>query len=278
MKLVELKCKNCGAVLKVESGSTDIHCDHCKANYKLDDEVQHIKYDEMEKAGYDYEKGRIKAREEHKEEKARRKLEEQAAAVRTEKNAKNRKWKIILWIFFFPIMMTVWIWTKSSMSKGAKIALTAAIWIFFIIGANSNSNTQSSELTDNTDNFSLRFEKICDKVKMEYGEEGTVICQDSTAWSSNHDLNPESFPYEYRDINIDVSDTIAYEIRAIKDSSNFDYFKTSYTCDAIYIGDGGCIIGTVGDDLLYSIISYDGSKSAGLEESSNKLQDILSQL
>ena len=74
MKLVELKCKNCGAVLKVESGSTDIHCDHCKANYKLDDEVQHIKYDEMEKAGYDYEKGRIKAREEHKEEKARRKL------------------------------------------------------------------------------------------------------------------------------------------------------------------------------------------------------------
>ena len=56
MKLVELKCKNCGAVLKVKPNTNDIHCDHCKANYKLDDEVQHVKFDDMEKAGYDYEK------------------------------------------------------------------------------------------------------------------------------------------------------------------------------------------------------------------------------
>lgn len=49
MKLVELKCKNCGAVLKVKPNTNDIHCDHCKTNYKLDDGVQHIKYDNMEK-------------------------------------------------------------------------------------------------------------------------------------------------------------------------------------------------------------------------------------
>lgn len=69
MKLVELKCKNCGAVLKVKPNTNDIHCDHCKANYKLDDEVQHIKYDDMEKAGYDYEKGKQKARQEHEQQK-----------------------------------------------------------------------------------------------------------------------------------------------------------------------------------------------------------------
>lgn len=69
MKLVELKCKNCGATLKVKPNSNDIHCEHCKANYKLDDEVQHIKYDDMEKAGYDYEKGKQKARQEHEQRK-----------------------------------------------------------------------------------------------------------------------------------------------------------------------------------------------------------------
>lgn len=69
MKLVELKCKNCGATLKVKPNSNDIHCEHCKANYKLDDEVQHIKYDDMEKAGYDYEKGKQKARQEHEQQK-----------------------------------------------------------------------------------------------------------------------------------------------------------------------------------------------------------------
>ena len=69
MKLLELKCKNCGAALKVKPDTADIHCDHCKANYKLDDEVQHIKYDDMEKAGYDYEKGKQKARQEHEQQK-----------------------------------------------------------------------------------------------------------------------------------------------------------------------------------------------------------------
>lgn len=69
MKLVELKCKNCGAVLKVKPGTNDIHCEHCKANYKLDDEVRHIKFDDVEKAGYDYEKGRQKARQEHEQRK-----------------------------------------------------------------------------------------------------------------------------------------------------------------------------------------------------------------
>lgn len=65
MKLVEMKCKNCGAVLQAKLGTTDIHCDHCKANYKLDDEVKRVKYVDMENAGYEYEKGRLRARIEH---------------------------------------------------------------------------------------------------------------------------------------------------------------------------------------------------------------------
>lgn len=69
MKLLELKCKNCGAALKVKPDTTDIHCTHCKASYKLDDEFQHIKFDDMEKAGYDYERGKQKARQVHEQRK-----------------------------------------------------------------------------------------------------------------------------------------------------------------------------------------------------------------
>ena len=64
MKLVEMKCKNCGATLKVESEQIDIECNYCHAKYKLDDEVQHVKYDDMEQAGYEFEKGKIRARKE----------------------------------------------------------------------------------------------------------------------------------------------------------------------------------------------------------------------
>ncbi len=65
MKLVELECENCGAALKVEEGSNTVNCPYCKATYKIDDEAKHVKYDDMEKSGYEFEKGRIKAQKEH---------------------------------------------------------------------------------------------------------------------------------------------------------------------------------------------------------------------
>ncbi len=65
MKLVELECQNCGAALKIEEGADIVTCPYCNASYKLDDEVKHVKYDDMENSGYEFEKGRIKAQKEH---------------------------------------------------------------------------------------------------------------------------------------------------------------------------------------------------------------------
>ena len=64
MKLVEMKCKNCGAQLKVNIEQKSTYCQFCGAEFQIDDEVQHIKYDDMEQAGYEFEKGRIKAQQE----------------------------------------------------------------------------------------------------------------------------------------------------------------------------------------------------------------------
>ena len=64
MKLVEMKCKNCGAQLKVNLEQKQSYCQFCGAEFHIDDEVQHIKYDDMEQAGYEFEKGRIKAQQE----------------------------------------------------------------------------------------------------------------------------------------------------------------------------------------------------------------------
>ena len=69
MKLVEMKCKNCGNKLKLKPNQIDIDCEYCHAQYKFDDGIQHIKYDDMEQAGYELEKGKIKARTEAKEQK-----------------------------------------------------------------------------------------------------------------------------------------------------------------------------------------------------------------
>ena len=68
MKLIEMKCKNCGAKLKVDSEIKDVHCEFCHSDFKIDDEVKHHKLDDMEKSGYEFEKGRIRAQQENKNE------------------------------------------------------------------------------------------------------------------------------------------------------------------------------------------------------------------
>lgn len=55
MKLVELKCKNCGSLLNVEEGAKEVTCEYCHTKFALDDETQHVKYDNMYESGYEFE-------------------------------------------------------------------------------------------------------------------------------------------------------------------------------------------------------------------------------
>ena len=55
MELKELKCKNCGANLKVEPNAKDVTCNFCHTTFSVET---------MENTGYEFEKGRIKAQKE----------------------------------------------------------------------------------------------------------------------------------------------------------------------------------------------------------------------
>ena len=64
MRLVSMDCPRCGGNLRIEG--TKGYCTYCRATYMLDDEVQHIEFDNQRKAGYEYEQGRIQAQNELK--------------------------------------------------------------------------------------------------------------------------------------------------------------------------------------------------------------------
>ena len=55
MKLKELKCKNCGATLKIEEGITQVNCEFCHTKFAVEDAYHD---------GYKFEKGRMKAHSE----------------------------------------------------------------------------------------------------------------------------------------------------------------------------------------------------------------------
>ncbi len=61
MKLIELKCPNCGSTIEIDSASESANCSFCGTSFAVDDEVLHIQYDNAKQAGYDFEKGRQEA-------------------------------------------------------------------------------------------------------------------------------------------------------------------------------------------------------------------------
>lgn len=148
MKLLEIKCKNCGALLKVEEDAKYIECQYCNTKYKLDDEVQHIKYDDMEKSGYEFEKGRIRAQQEQK--RAQSNYNNLNNVNNTSKKKNNKTfWLILAWIFLLPFTATYFIAKNNKLDKKKKIVIIAIMWVIFLVIAYANpseniKNTQSN--------------------------------------------------------------------------------------------------------------------------------------
>lgn len=148
MKLLEMKCKNCGALLKVEEDAKYIDCQYCNTKYKLDDEVQHIKYDDMEKSGYEFEKGRIRAQQEQK--RAQSNYNNLNNVNNTSKKKNNKTfWLILAWIFLLPFTATYFIAKNNKLDKKKKIVIIAIMWVIFLVIAYANpseniKNTQSN--------------------------------------------------------------------------------------------------------------------------------------
>lgn len=148
MKLLEMKCKNCGALLKVEEDAKYIECQYCNTKYKLDDEVQHIKYDDMEKSGYEFEKGRIRAQQEQK--RAQSNYNNLNNVNNTSKKKNNKTfWLILAWIFLLPFAATYFIAKSNKLDKKKKLIIIAIMWVIFLVIAYANpseniKNTQSN--------------------------------------------------------------------------------------------------------------------------------------
>ena len=126
MKLIEFKCKNCGAILKVDPNSEEIKCEHCLSLFKLDDEVKHLKVDDAEKIGYEFEKGRIRAQEENN-------ANILNDYIQQPKKKNNTVWIVLAWIFLLPFTATYFIAKSKSLNKTQKIVIIVVMWVVFLI-------------------------------------------------------------------------------------------------------------------------------------------------
>ena len=160
MKLIDLKCPNCGSVLQVNPEQKEAYCQYCGAKLAVDDEVQHVQYDNAEQAGYEFEKGRQRAQAE-KQYNYTSIPQQPYQQTYTQPQKKKHTWLWVLgWIFCFPIPLTVLLARSQKLDKKKKIILICFIWaIILIVGAIGNSGSDVD--TDNQSNTTQQ-EQIAD--------------------------------------------------------------------------------------------------------------------
>ena len=133
MKLVSMVCPQCGGTLQLPVGTKQTQCPFCNTGVMLDDEVQHIQFDNTKQAGYDFEKGRIEAQQEHAVQQAQYNQAAIQAQQEAERKRKNLKWWVLGWIFIFPIPLTIIIARNKKLKTVIKIGIIIADWIVYLL-------------------------------------------------------------------------------------------------------------------------------------------------
>jgi len=152
MKLVNMSCPNCGSHLTQNDKTGEYVCSSCGGSFILDDEKQHIQYDNAEDAGYQFEKGRQRAQAEN----APRVVYVQTSSSSSHNvpRKKRKTWLWVLgWICLFPLPLTILLLRKKDMKPALKYGIIAAAWIIYlIIGIIGNINNSDNTNTNNTVN------------------------------------------------------------------------------------------------------------------------------
>ena len=151
MKIVNTICPNCGASIQVDADKKNLTCNYCGNNLYLDDEVQHVQYDNAEETGYQFEKGRQRAQAE-----ARQFTVQQQYNSTIQQKPKRKTWLWVLgWIFIFPVPLTILLLRKKEMNPVLKYGIIAVAWIFYLIivfsGGSSDKSTENASSAGTTE-------------------------------------------------------------------------------------------------------------------------------
>ena len=139
MKLIDISCPGCGAVMQVSESTQSVVCDFCGKSFLIDDEVKKIEHTvkNAEQAGYEFERGRIKAVKEEMY------WQQRKSEIGYDPREVKKKplgvvvLKIILWVCFFPIMLGYKILSSKRLDFETKLFITVLLIgavIYFMSG------------------------------------------------------------------------------------------------------------------------------------------------
>lgn len=166
------------------------------------------------------------------------------------------------------------------------------VLVLIIAGAGSGGNTDKEEentLVDDGAAYVARFDKLCEAVKEAYPEDKNVAltngryltsCQDADTWQKNHDLAPDHFTYEYRNVNIqsdrgDISTSA--ELTLLRNSDDMERAMSEEPCSDLTSERLSCAEAKLSDDMYVQVqvVNLDKNSTINKGAAQNMLDDIL---
>ncbi len=149
MKLISLTCPHCGGALEISEDAKQANCPFCDSTVIIDDEVKPIRFSNTEQAGYDFEKGRLKAQQDAINVKVV--VEQNCIPEQQEAESKKKRtgcW-VLIYIFLFPVFLTILIAKSEKLKTVWKIILIVVLWaaILFIGLSSNNRRSSASAIT-----------------------------------------------------------------------------------------------------------------------------------
>ena len=187
MKIVSMTCPNCGATLQVDANNKNVTCNYCGNSLFIDDETSHVKIDNPEQVGYQFEKGRQRAQAEQQY--SQPNMYVQPSNYTQPK--KRRTWLWVLgWICIFPLPLTIILIRKKDMKPILKYGIIAVAWILYlIIGLAGNGNKNNTTPNSNSSDVSITETETNDKQESNTAPDLSTLQSffDEFNQSGNHD-------------------------------------------------------------------------------------------
>ena len=137
MKLTSMICPRCGAPIRIPDNAKRVICEYCDSPITVEQTVESVDYGNAEEAGYNFEKGRMRAQAE------RPAVTQQVQYdhVPVQKKKRHTFWWVMGWIFIFPIPATILIVRSKKMPWWAKALFILLVWgIYLAIGMSGGTS------------------------------------------------------------------------------------------------------------------------------------------
>ncbi|MBR3533803.1 MAG: hypothetical protein IKN80_07990 [Clostridiales bacterium] len=269
MKLLNMNCPNCGSKLSVNKDSGECRCESCGGVFMLDDEstTQHIKYDNAEEAGYQFEKGRQKAQKENARNYATINTVRPTVQQKKKSNIPIWLW-IILWLCFWPFLAIYFIY-KSNLPQKWKIGLISGLAVIILIvsikgcvdKANepaSNESEYVAEITStlNTNDSSIASDDVNGVVTGDSNDPTTITAISSNGESSESSASADD---SLRSFQLSIS-------RQREDSNNIgDEWSHTRKINGV-AASNGVFTASVGDTLEFYVRSVEEDDNPDIGE------------